>query len=1269
MALICASCGHENREVSRFCTDCGQRLDTAAEPAQPTPQSFANGRYTVSKLLGEGGKKRVYLAHDETLDRDVAFALIKTEGLGDAARTRITREAQAMGRLGDHPHIVQIYDLDQEDGQPYMVLPVLPGGDVEGLIEQAPNGRVPLADAVRIAIETCRGLEFAHSKGVIHRDLKPGNVWLTADGTAKIGDFGLAITEERSRLTQEGMMVGTVSYMPPEQAMGGEVTARSDLYSLGAMLYELVTGRPPFVGDDAVAIIGQHLNTAPVAPTWHNPACPSGLEALVLRLLEKDPASRPATAAEVREALESIDLTTARPEPVEGREGPASQNPLYRRTFVGREREVAQLHQAFDAALSGEGGLAMVVGEPGIGKTTLTEQLSTYVSLRGGKTLVGHCYEEGSLSLPYLAFVEAMRTYVLQRDPAGLRDDLGTGAGDVARIVSEIRDRVQVEPRDAGDPDDDRYRLLQAVTDFLRHASMVQPLCVVLEDLHDADRGTLDMLVHVARNLSGARLLIIGTYRDVQVDRAHQLSNTLAELRRGGSFTRVPLRGLTVDEVHRLVVQLSGNQDVPWSFAEAVHRQTEGNPLFIQEVLRYLLEEGLVAREGGQFRRVGDEPLADQIPEGLRDVIGKRMTRLGEGANQVLGVAAVIGREFRLDVIERVAGVTEDELFAALEEAQGVGVVEQRSGVATGVTFRFTHAFFRQTLYEEMFAPRRIRFHQQVGRALEEVHERRLGEHAAEIAEHFAQSTERDDLEKALRYSEISAERARDVYAWAEGARLLEQALQVQEVLDPEDQPKRCDLLIAQGQALLPGGEPLRVGEALAPEAFALAEGIGDDRRAFSACWLALEGLTRYGANTMWGTPAFLRWAERADHYALPETSERAYADVALASARFARGGYAEASVLRRRARDFYRRNTEGSDLASPALLGVQEAPKYAEDRLVVARETVASESEYGISMLQATSLWSAGLVLLENGDLSGAEAAWDRQREAGERGHDLGMLRLQILRQAVTEAIGGRMDVALDLIDEWGRRSEEAGMGVGGRQLGANTALRPLLHLGRAQEALEVTEGDRRVRAAAAGGPPPLMPPPLLHRVALCLAHLGRHDEAREVLHEFMDRLGIGPGEDDGEAPAAFFTNLLETAVLIGDEDVARILAQRLIPSASSATGGLAQTTVARHLAAAAAMLGEPDQARAYYQQALDAAGTIGFRPEIALTRLQLAELLLAQSQQTEAAHPEPVEGRAEELRREAIEHLDFAIAELRDMKMQPSLERALRHRDILKA
>ena len=181
------------------------------------PESFADGRYVVDRFLGEGGKKKVYLAHDMVLDRYIAFTLIKMKGLDDIGRTRITREAQAMGRLGTHPNVVAVLDIGEHEGQPWMVNELLGGGDVEDLIEDA-EGLLSLSRALQISIDTLKGLQFAHEKGIIHRDIKPANVWMTDDRTAKVGDYGLAIATDRSRLTQEKMMVGTVSYMPPEQA-------------------------------------------------------------------------------------------------------------------------------------------------------------------------------------------------------------------------------------------------------------------------------------------------------------------------------------------------------------------------------------------------------------------------------------------------------------------------------------------------------------------------------------------------------------------------------------------------------------------------------------------------------------------------------------------------------------------------------------------------------------------------------------------------------------------------------------------------------------------------------------------------------------------------------------------------------------------------------------------------------------------------------------------------------------------------------------------
>ncbi|MCI0825634.1 MAG: serine/threonine-protein kinase PknK, partial [Chloroflexi bacterium] len=508
------------------------RIEPATASAQPT--SFANGRYQVQRLLGEGGKKRVYLAHDTTLDREVAFALIKAEGLDDTSRARIQREAQAMGRLGSHPHVVTVFDLGQEGDQPYMVTELMAGGDVEGLIENATGHRLSLEQSIKIAQETCQGLEFAHSRGIVHRDLKPGNIWLTEDGIAKIGDFGLAVALDRSRLTTEGMMVGTVSYMPPEQAMGGEVTPRSDLYSLGAMLYEMVTGRPPFLGDDSVAIIGQHINTPPVAPTWHNSGCPRALDALILRLLAKDPSERPQSATDVLSALDAIDLSEG--PPLERGDGgisdPHALDSLAGGVFVGRQREMGDLKACLEDTLSGRGRLVMLVGEPGIGKTRTAQELATYAGLRGAQVLWGRSYEEQGVPA-YWPWVQAIRSYVRERDPEQLRSEMGAGAADIAEVVSDVRERLpNLPPPPQLEPEQARFRLFDSIAAFLKTASQRQPLVLVLDDLHWADQPSLLLLQFVARELGGARLLIIGTYRDMELSRQHPLAEALGELTR-----------------------------------------------------------------------------------------------------------------------------------------------------------------------------------------------------------------------------------------------------------------------------------------------------------------------------------------------------------------------------------------------------------------------------------------------------------------------------------------------------------------------------------------------------------------------------------------------------------------------------------------------------------------------------------------------------------------------------------------------------------------
>ncbi|MGH9035395.1 MAG: protein kinase domain-containing protein, partial [Acidimicrobiia bacterium] len=618
LKLPCPTCGTPTIASSRFCDGCGQPLSGATDagerprgPAPATPHAekpasgqaglpgpFAGGRYQVRRYLGEGGRKRVYAAYDTALHREVALATVKTEGLDEAGLVRVRREAQSMALLGDHPHIVSIHDIGDENGRPFIVSQLMSGGSVEDLLNRAEDHRLSVPEALQVAGEIASALEHAHARGVIHRDLKPGNVWLADDGSARLGDFGLAVAADHSdsRITSEGMMVGTVAYMSPEQALGGEVDTSADLYSLGALLYELLTGRPPFMGGDAVSIISQHLNTQPMAPWWHNPNVPRPLGTLVLELLAKNTEERPANAAGVRRRLEEIAASSSE---VTLEMSVASLPAAQRQAriarhgrFVGRAGELGVLKTAIESALDSRGGLVMVSGEPGIGKSRLVEEAGVYARLRAAQVLVGRCYETEHV-VPLLPFAEAIRAYVVQEPPDDLLKELGDGASDVASLVSEVRQRLPDLP-ESGRPESDeaRYHLVESVSTFLLNAAAVHPIVLVLDDLHWADAPSLRLLCHLARRLPDSRLLVIGTYREVEVTRGHPLTEALGELRRERGFEHLTLGGLSPPEVHELLEALAERRldESEATLSQAMWRETEGNPFFLEEVVRHLLE-------------------------------------------------------------------------------------------------------------------------------------------------------------------------------------------------------------------------------------------------------------------------------------------------------------------------------------------------------------------------------------------------------------------------------------------------------------------------------------------------------------------------------------------------------------------------------------------------------------------------------------------------------------------------------------------------------
>jgi len=760
-------------------------------------RSFASGRYVVRRVLPEGGQKTVYLVHDTALDRECALALIKSDQLQSEDLLRLRREAQAMARLGTHAHLVTIFDIGDDDGRPYIVSEFVAGGELRHEM-RAVAGPLPLERALAVARGVARALAFAHARGIVHRDVKPANIWLSEDGAAKLGDFGLAFGADRSRLTQDGTFVGTAAYIAPEQALGAGADARSDLYALGCVLYEMVTGRVPFAGDDMVSVISQHIETAPVAPSWHNADVPRALDALILQLLAKSPDDRPQSADALLAMLDA--LSSAPPQAA----APSAANPLDRLAagvFVGREREVEELRRGLDDALSGRGRLLLLVGEPGIGKTRTASELCTYARLRGAQALIGRCYE-GEGAPAYWPWVQAIRSYVEGCDAVELQSEMGPGAADIAQVVSAVHVKLPgLTAPPPIEPDQARFRLFDSITTFLKNASRRQPLVLLLDDLHWADKASLLLLQFLARDLAGARLLVLGTYRDVELGRQHPLAQTLAELARAQTGTRVLLRGLGEPEVAHYIEMTAGSTPSD-ALVAAVFRETEGNPFFLSEVVRLIVADG-------RLRDSGDATSwTVAIPQSVREVVGRRLDRLSEECNRVLTSAAVIGREFALDALERVTRIEGGRLLELVEEAEAARVIEEVRGERALIgRYSFSHALIRETLYEELSTPRRVLLHRQIGEALEQLYAANVDPHLTELAHHFFESAPGGDVEKAIDYARRAGDRARSLVAWEEAAAHYERALQALELLPAFDERRQAELLLALGDALYGGGD------------------------------------------------------------------------------------------------------------------------------------------------------------------------------------------------------------------------------------------------------------------------------------------------------------------------------------------------------------------------------------------------------------------------------------------------------------------------------
>ena len=765
-------------------------------PATGAPAAGGKlGPYEIVRLLGAGGMGEVYLAHDAALARLVAVKLLPAHLSGDpVARERLRREALAAAAL-DSPFICKVYQIGEQDGRLFCAMEYLRGETLYDRMRAAP---LPQAEALRIAGEVAEAIEEAHAKKFVHRDLKPANVMITPQGHAKVMDFGLARRLEKGpALTAEGMVIGTPDYMSPEQARGAPLDHRSDLFSFGILLTEMLIHKHPFRRASTAETTAAILRDPPAMVMTASTELPVGLLLLLRRLLAKSPDERYQSIAEVRRDLArtlSGSPLSALPES----EQDAAAIPL-----IGRDRERSELIRLLDGALAGHGAIALIGGEAGSGKTHLTRAILAEAERRGCLALVGHCSEmEGAP--PFVPFIE-MLEYIARVAPyESFRYAIGDAAPEVAKLLPELRRLYpDVPPPIELPPEQQRRFLFNACRDFVERSARVAPMVAVFEDLHWADEPTLLLLQHLAQSVASSPILMIGTYRDTELNVAQPLAGMLEGLLRRQVATRISLRQLTTDGVAAMLGALAG-QDPPPSLVRAVFDETEGNPYFVEEVFRYLAEENLLFDAKGMWR-VGLKPVELRVPENVRLVIGRRLERLGEESRRLLTMAAVIGRSFSLPWLESLAGNPPDAVLEAIEIAERAHLVAAEPA-GSEPRFRFVHELVRQTLVESLSRPRLQRLHARVAETIERLYAGNLESQTSPLAHHLFQAGSAAGREKTVDWLTRAAGQASASTAYEDALASLDNALSLTE---GERSARVAELQAGRASALRSLGRPV----------------------------------------------------------------------------------------------------------------------------------------------------------------------------------------------------------------------------------------------------------------------------------------------------------------------------------------------------------------------------------------------------------------------------------------------------------------------------
>ncbi len=870
--------------------------------------------------------------------------------------------------------------------------------------------------------------------------------------------------------------------------------------------------------------------------------------------------------------------------------------------IVGRTDELDQIGAAAKVAFTGGGHrVVLLSGDAGVGKTTLVSAVARSAHDDGATVVYGRCDDE--LRVPYQPFVEALGAFVTHAPDEVLRAVGDRELASLARLLPVIEGRVSglaVEP--SSDADAERYLLFGAVVDLLTAAATHAPVLVVMDDLHWADKSTVQLLRHLVSTLGPAEVLILGTYRDSDITADHPLAHGLAALRREESVERVRLVGLDDQDVIVLVESIAGHalDGDSIDVAHAVGRETGGNPFFTTEVFRHLVETGSIRQEAGRWVSTVDLA-AIGLPESVREVVGRRVRRLGEPVQEVLAVASVIGREFDLSTVARIAERDEDDVLDALEEAMSSTVVSEVAGRPD--RFTFTHALLQHTLYDDLAASRRSRLHRRVAESLEADVGDEPGDRIGELAHHWIAATRPADTDKAIDSALRAGHWALESLAPDEAIRWFRQALDLADVSGPDTASTRLDALVGLGIAQRQAGDPEYRATLLGVAEAAFAS---DDRDRLVAATLANQRGMVSNIGSVDGQR--ISMLERALTAVGPDDRSIRARFLAMLTAELTfsqdveriRSTATEAESVARRI---------GDSETLLSVLNVMFLPRWLPDdhagTVDRATEALALAESHGdlVDRFQATSNYAQ--MMASQPDRAGLEAAVARALDLARETRQPHMIWQAMSFRCLVALLAGDADEADRLASEALQISSDSGQPDAFVVYGANL-INIRLHQGRLDEVLPFIE-------QAAADNPGLPSFAAAHALALC--ECGRLAEAQPLLEAALAL------DFDNEAYDYVWltttTVWADVAARLGDGAACSVLSERLTPfeSLGVCSGASFSGTVGAFLARLAAVLGRRDEALAMFDRTDRQLSDLGAPFWRARNQIEWAEVLASGS------------------------------------------------------